>query len=208
MQKIISLFQRNYDTDRLVRDELVPGAEWVADGEGIATRKFDGTCCRIENGEVWRRYDVKKGRTQPPGFVRAMDPDPVTGHFCGWVPCSRAHPEDRYHFEAFDTQTRAAIHLGFAGLADGTWELCGPKVQSNPEHFDEHLFVKHGTYKLEEAPRTYDKLRLYFEHMEPDIEGIVWHHPDGRMVKIKARDFGLKRTPDADRTAATRGKDS
>jgi hypothetical protein len=26
-----------------------------------------------------------------------------------------------------------------------------------------------------------------------DIEGIVWHHSDGRMVKIKGKDFGLKR---------------
>jgi len=29
MRKIISLFQRNYEGDRLVRDECVPGAEWV-----------------------------------------------------------------------------------------------------------------------------------------------------------------------------------
>jgi hypothetical protein len=50
MQKIISLFQRNYDTDRLVRDEVTPGAEWVINGEGIATRKWDGTCCKIEKG--------------------------------------------------------------------------------------------------------------------------------------------------------------
>lgn len=27
------------------------------------------------------------------------------------------------------------------------------------------------------------------------FEGIVWHHPDGRMVKIKAKDFGLRRKP-------------
>jgi len=26
-----------------------------------------------------------------------------------------------------------------------------------------------------------------------DIEGLVFHHPDGRMAKIKKRDFGLKR---------------
>jgi hypothetical protein len=25
------------------------------------------------------------------------------------------------------------------------------------------------------------------------IEGIVWHHPDGKMVKIKTRDFGIKK---------------
>jgi hypothetical protein len=23
----------------------------------------------------------------------------------------------------------------------------------------------------------------------------VWHHPDGRAVKIKAKDFGIKRKP-------------
>lgn len=36
MKKTIGLFQRNYDGDRLVRDEIVPGAEWVAAGEGVA----------------------------------------------------------------------------------------------------------------------------------------------------------------------------
>ena len=25
----------------------------------------------------------------------------------------------------------------------------------------------------------------------PHYEGLVWHHPDGRMAKIKRRDFGL-----------------
>lgn len=28
-----------------------------------------------------------------------------------------------------------------------------------------------------------------------DTEGIVWHHPDGRMCKIKKRDLGLPRLP-------------
>lgn len=26
-----------------------------------------------------------------------------------------------------------------------------------------------------------------------NIEGIVFHHPDGRMAKIKLRDFGISR---------------
>lgn len=36
-------------------------------------------------------------------------------------------------------------------------------------------------------PRTFEaiKERLYAEK----IEGVVWHHPDGRMVKIKRKDF-------------------
>jgi hypothetical protein len=37
MKKIISLFARNYETDHLVRDEIVAGAEWVVAGEGFAT---------------------------------------------------------------------------------------------------------------------------------------------------------------------------
>ena len=40
-------------------------------------------------------------------------------------------------------------------------------------------------------PRTYDQIKDALENT--DIEGIVWHHPDGRMVKIKKKDFGFKR---------------
>jgi hypothetical protein len=58
VQKIVSLFQRNYDGDRLVRDEVTPGAEWVVAGEGVATRKFDGTCCCVRDGRLYKRYDA------------------------------------------------------------------------------------------------------------------------------------------------------
>jgi hypothetical protein len=183
VKKIISLFKRDYEGNRQVYDELVEGAEWVANGEGTPTRKYDGTCCMIKDGSLWRRYDVKKGRTQPSGFVAAMEPDPVTGHHCGWIPCDRSNKQDKYHYEAFDA-------LGIT-VFDGTYELCGPKVQKNPEKFDSHVLVAHGTDTLPDAPRTFDALKEWFAGK--DIEGIVWHHSDGRMVKIKAKDFGLKR---------------
>lgn len=35
MKKIISLFKRNYETDHKVRNEVVEGAEWVINGEGL-----------------------------------------------------------------------------------------------------------------------------------------------------------------------------
>ena len=38
---------------------------------------------------------------------------------------------------------------------------------------------------------TFDGIRDYLR--AHDMEGVVWHHPDGRMAKIKARDFGIKR---------------
>lgn len=175
MQKIISLFQRNYDGDRLVRDEVVPGAEWVLAGEGVATRKFDGTCARVVAGALFKRYDAQKGRTPPAGFEPAQEPDPVSGHWPGWLPIGDG-PEDRWFREAFDPS-----------LPDGTYELCGPKVQGNPEGFDRHVLVPHGSELLPEAPRDFDAIRKWLE--ERTIEGIVWHHPDGRMVKIKRKDF-------------------
>lgn len=71
MKKIISLFQRNYESDRLVRDEIVPGAEWVIASEGIATRKWDGTACLMRDGRLYRRYDARQGKTPPTGFEPA-----------------------------------------------------------------------------------------------------------------------------------------
>lgn len=181
MKKTLSLFQRNYETDRLVRNEIVPGAEWVAAGEGIATRKYDGTCCMIKDGKLFKRYEAKK---QPPAdFIPAQGKDAVTGHWVGWRPCYRDDPSDKYHWEAFDA---------LEDKAEGTYELLGPKIQGNPEKMSNHTLIKHSNAEvLTDCPEDFDGLKSYLEHL--DIEGIVWHHPDGRMVKIKKRDFGFRR---------------
>lgn len=182
MKKIISLYQRNYDTDRLVRDEVVPGAEWVLAGEGWATRKLDGTCCMIRDGKLFKRYEVKPGKTPPPDFEPANDVDENTGKQQGWRPVGDG-PDDQYHREAMQP-----------GLADGTYELVGPKIQGNPENFPVHKLVPHDDAELilrVEPSRTFESIRLFVQ-VQP-LEGIVWHHPDGRMVKIKGKDFGFKR---------------
>ncbi len=201
MKKIISLFKRNYSTDRKVRDEVTPGAEWVIQGEGVATRKFDGTCCLVENGRLYKRYDHKPDNwkaiqraiqrggvapdpimsSPPPEFSPAQPPDPVTMHWPGWMPVTNSN-EDAWH--------RGGMHstLGILGaVPDGTYELCGPKIGGNPEGFKQHVLVTHGAEVLSDAPRDFEGLRKYLS--AAGIEGIVWHHPDGRMVKIKAKDF-------------------
>lgn len=185
MKKIISLFQRNYDGDRLVRDEIVPGAEWVVAGEGIATRKFDGTACMIRAGRMFKRYDVKKGRKAPPDFEPTQDPDPVTGHWPGWIPINDG-PDDKWF-----RQGLASYSVEHSPVPDGTYELCGPKINGNPEKFEGHVLVPHGVHSVEPFPRTFDEIKAAFTTM--DIEGVVWWNTDGRMVKIKAKDFGIKR---------------
>lgn len=192
MKKIKSLFQRNYEGNRQVRDELVPGSEWVANGEGYATRKWDGLAIKIEGGKVFQRYDAKTGRTPPSDFIPAQpEPDPETGHWPGWVPV----PQTIKHvWEAIDWFKYQFQVPESSMPVDGTFEVCGPKVGTrhgpNPENLDRHILVRHGRDRLN-CPRTFDELKEYLS--KENIEGVVWHHPDGRMVKIKAADFGIAR---------------
>jgi len=104
--------------------------------------------------------------------------DDITGKTVGWVPVTECK-EDRWHLEAF----------GDGNWPDGTYELCGPKVQGNPEGFDEHVLVPHSeATQYEGVGRTYHGIREFLETL--DIEGLVFHHSDGRMAKIKKRDYG------------------
>jgi len=184
MKKIPSLCCRNYDTDRLVRDEVVPGCEWVLAGEGVATEKIDGTACLVEGGRLFGRYTLKQGKTPPDGFVPVTEVDPTTGKQEGWVPVGGG-PEWAAHREAFDPS-----------LPDGTYELVGPKVQGNPYGREGNALLRHGDIRLDFTGRTFKAIRPFLAYWP--IEGIVWHHPDGRMAKIKRRDFGLPWPPRED----------
>lgn len=196
MKKIISLFQRNYNGDRLVRNEIVPGAEWVLEGEGWATRKLDGTCCLIRDGKLFKRYEIKKGKEKTPEDFEPADPiDEITGKQQGWVPVRENNPSDKWHIEAFRDLIELKDSLMGQVIWDGTYELIGPKIQGNPEKEKSHILIRHkdNDYLLLENPpkRDFESIKNYLANGA--IEGIVWHHQDGRMVKIKAKDFGFKR---------------
>lgn len=178
MKKIASLFKRDYEGNRQVLNEIVEGSEWVAKGEGIATVKYDGTACMIKNGELYKRYDVKKGRSVPEGAI-PCEPhaNEHTGHFPHWLKVGEGN-EDKWFREVNVTE-----------LADGTYELIGEKVNGNKEKVIGHELVKHGAFVLNGVPRSYEGIKSYLSGIE--MEGVVWHHPDGRMVKIKKKDFGF-----------------
>lgn len=186
MRKIPSLFMRNYDGDRLIRDEIVPGCEWVIAGEGTATRKYDGSACLFQDGTLYKRYDAKHGKTPPVDFVPAQEPDEVTGHWPGWIPVG-AGPEDKWLRLALCNATVALS----APLLSGTYEAVGPHFQGNPEGFIVDSLMWHGGERYGDAPRDFEGLREFLRPL--DIEGLVFHHPDGRMCKVKKKDFGMKR---------------
>jgi len=182
MKKIPTMFERDWEGTRLVIDKLAPGCEWVL-VEGLATEKIDGTSCLVRDGKLYKRYDCKKGKTPPPGWEKCEDePDPITGHWPGWVPVGDG-PEDKWHREAFDTS-----------LPNSTYELVGPRVQGNPYGLARHIFRPHGERIFYGIPRTFNELRQWLAD-RPQYEGIVfWRNladPDCDKCKIKRRDFGL-----------------
>lgn len=186
MKKIPTLFKRDFTKPRHpITDEYNDGVEWVINGEGVATRKYDGMCCIVRDGKLYKRYEVKNGRISPPDFELVAS-DPETGKSYGWVQVGNGS-EDKYFREAWEG------HLYTTGNrpVPGTYELVGPKVQSNPEGYGAHTLIWHEEAQVLFPPVGFDELRDWL--YDKDIEGIVWHHSDGRMVKIKKKDFGLKR---------------
>ncbi|MFX0200519.1 MAG: DUF5565 family protein [Candidatus Hodarchaeota archaeon] len=180
MKKIQTVFIRNPENMREILNEPHPDCQWVFDGEGVATRKYDGTCVKIEDGKYFKRREVKKGKVAPPDFIEE-EFDKNTGKRVGWVPVDPDSKEDCWHMEAFSEN-----------LSDGTYELVGPKIQGNPEGYNVHALVKHEEAQIfEDVPRTFDGIANFMS--DKDIEGIVFHHTDGRMAKLKKKDFGQKR---------------
>lgn len=203
MHKIPTLFKRDYEGTRLVYNKVTEGCEWVLAGEGVPTEKIDGTSCLIQDGKLWKRYDCgvsaaakRRGppfaesefKTPPPEWLAAEEkPDPNTGHWPGWLPVGDG-ADDQFHREAFNNYVHNAVLLNAPDWqGDGTYELVGPKVQGNLYRLEDHRLWKHGAEKII-APRTFAELRDWLATCE--IEGVVWHHEDGRMAKIKRRDFG------------------
>lgn len=133
MKSIKTIFQRNIGqgADYRVRDEVVPGCEWVLNGEGVPTQKWDGTAILVRKGAFFKRYEWRPDKVQEPPL--------------GFEPCEEPDP---------------------------------------------NVLLPHGGVRLEDCERTFLGIRDFLDE-NAHIEGIVWHHPDGRMAKIKAKDFGL-----------------
>lgn len=185
MKKLSTLYQKDPNDLGRVINEINPANQWVFDGEATPTRKFDGSAAAIINGELYKRYDAKKGKTAPEGAIPCDEPDAESGHHPHWLKCDRNNPADKFHFNAFDAlETKT----------DGTYELCGEKVQGNPERLTGQHLIPHGIEALPVTDFSFDGLKAYLSNPDNNIEGIVFHHKtDGRMCKIRKSDFQVKR---------------
>ena len=182
MKKLSTLYKKDPNDLGRVINEVNRENEWVFKS-GIPTRKFDGTSCAIIDGELYKRFDLKKGRALPPNAIPCQEPNEITGHHPHWVKCERDDNSNKWHFVAFD-----ALEYKEAG----TYELCGKKVQGNPEKIEGHQLIKHGCEVLDITVFSFDGLRSFLEIN--DIEGIVFHDSESdKMCKIRKSDFGIRR---------------
>lgn len=178
MHKIPTLFLRSASNRAHVVNEVHPLCQWVLDGEGTATRKYDGTCISYDGTRWWARREVKPGKKAPTGFVEVHF-DLVTQKTMGWEPIEQS-AFLKFLIEAHDNYPDR-------DYGPGTYELCGPKVNGNPERFDRHILIRHDDAERVAAPRDFDGLAAWMAATA--WEGLVWHHPDGRLSKLKKRDF-------------------
>ena len=177
MKKIPTIFLRDEQDRKHVTNQINPECQWVFDGEGIATIKYDGTCVMFDGVDWWCRREIRKGGHYPDDFV-LVNYDDVTGKTIGWVPIETSSFY-KYFLEAYDPEYPYR----------GTYELCGPKVNGNPERFPRHVLITHGWDEVWIQDRSYEGIRNFvLNDLHEWHEGIVFWYGDKR-AKIKRRDF-------------------
>lgn len=181
MKKIPTLFERLFENHKVVAisPEVTPGMEWALNGEGVATIKFDGSCCAIIDGVFYKRYDAKKGKNPPEGAIPCCDPDPVTGHHPHWVKVDPNNPADKWFVAAKEVS---------GVLGDGTYEAIGLHFNGNPYKKLDDVLIPHGHHFVD-VPRTFAGIRDFLT--EHEIEGLVFWKDGEPQCKIKRTDFGL-----------------
>ena len=135
-------------------------------------------------GELYKRYDLKPGRTLPANAIPCQDyADPVTGHFPHWVKCSNNSNSDKWLYSAYNFSKEI---LGF--LPDGTYEAVGKHFNANPYNLLFDRMERHGR-KLLYVERSFEGVRKFLHRNA--IEGIVFWYDGKPICKIKRTDFGF-----------------
>lgn len=184
MKKMKTLFKKDPNNLGRVIDDL--SESWITDEGVTAHIKRDGSSCMVKDGQLYKRYDAKRNRKTgvykipPKDSIACCDPDEITGHWPHWVPVTDV---DKWHNEA--------LSMYPDGMIDGTYELCGPKINGNNDRLNDHVLFRHDGGRL----YGFDDLTCFNSCLDDmkllNREGIVFHHPDGRMCKIRRKDFGL-----------------
>ena len=189
MKKIPTLFKREFEGHNIVN--ILPelsdkSLQWVLDGDGIATVKWDGSCCAIIDGKFYVRYDAKNGKPVPENAIKCQEEaDPITGHLPCWLPYDENNKGQKWFGEAYIHYMLNEVIVA----SDGTYEAIGKHFNGNPYNLDYDTLIPHGK-DIVEVPRTFEGIRDYLK--DNYIEGIVFWKDGEPKCKIKRSDFGFE----------------
>lgn len=191
MEKIPTIFDRNWDTDRKVNAKLV--VEDFDFKNSLATEKLDGTNVRVTvRNHTVVRLEKRRNPDKQQKANGIKDP--------WYVDADPQDKADSYLFEAVN-------NTDFATVPDGEWsaEALGEKIQGNPLQIEGHtlFFFSLPDWRqrvsYEQVPTDFEGLKKWLPEQQSKfgnntgIEGIVWHNPiTGAMCKIKVKDFDYK----------------
>lgn len=192
MKKIPTLFEREFADHKVVsiKPIVTPGLEWVLEGGGVATVKYDGACCAIIDGVLYKRYDAKRGKTPPAGAIPCQpEPDPITGHWPHWLRVDSDNSADKWFVKAYTRNLNIGLYTIGDILPNGTYEAVGEHFQGNPYHMLSDCLIPHGYMKISNFPRDFEGMKGYLKNA--NIEGVVFWLDGEPRCKIKRTDFGF-----------------
>jgi hypothetical protein len=184
MEKIPTIFKRDEANGGRITREYAVDTEWFL--MAIATEKLDGTNVRVT---VRNRMAVRLEKRRNPSKVEKHK-----GIIEPWYVDASESTEDKWINDALKNTDLSAV-------PDGEWsgEAIGPNIQGNPLNLETNRIFFFTLDKrpifLEDVPTTYDELAAWLPAQKSKygndcgIEGVVWHLPDGKKMKIKTKDF-------------------
>lgn len=182
MPKLQSPFiRKEINGEYLVTTEIDPECAWVFEDERVTCQeKLDGTNVSviIENGKITRVFN-------------------------------RTNEVDLWSDNPVILAVRESYKRGYCNFTDGQYfgEAIGERIQGNPHEIQGNIwlpyhtyFAKHLTYKTwGKYPKDFETISAWFKDglislfgMQQHggdktkfVEGVVFHHPDGRMAKLR-----------------------
>jgi len=188
MNKIKTIFKRDWEGNKKVINEYIEeiNSEALLGLYATATEKLDGTNVRIT---VRNHIPVRVEKRRNPSGEQKLD-----GIEEPWyIDADKSNSSDKWIFDGIK-------NTDFSGIMDGEWsgELIGKNIQGNPLKLSNNrivFFTLDQAPIFENVPITYEGLKEWLPKQKSKygndcgIEGIVWHLVDGRMYKIKVKDF-------------------
>jgi hypothetical protein len=183
MRRIPSAFVRDPETGFPTGQ---PAFDWFAAGHGVAYRKWDGKPCLLEqHDDGWAFYRGIRLEPGDPVPLRLARTSPEGDRIAtGWLPISGEDDHEDPLFAALGNLGNRTTVL------PGSYELCGPGINDNPEGLDEPTLLHHRLLAYLHVPRQLDPLIYWLAEYDDPGEGIVWWYGDAA-CQITRLDVGL-----------------